>query len=90
MNSDLESMMQEWVGIEAAFPRVHHFSDQSRFAKNPSTIWEFYDYCRNKNLRAENLQTIRRAREVSKLVNCGMTIDGAINSAWSKYPIVNR
>lgn len=88
-NLELERMKTVWIKISSHFPQAHHFSSE-KFTTKPPSLERFYEYCSDKEVRGENLQTICRALEISKLVEEGDSIDTAVRSAWMSHPIVTR
>jgi hypothetical protein len=91
MKSQLETMRNKWkrLNIERYFPKVHHFSSD-KFKSEPSSLDVFYKHCVSKEIEDENLQTINRAIEVTRLYESGVSILSAIREAWNNFPLSKR
>jgi len=89
--NDLERMKSEWerLGIARQFPNIHHFASD-RFASPPCGLRHFYNWCRIREIREENAQTLQRALEVARLVAAGIDFAVACERAWRMYPVVMR
>ncbi|TWX72096.1 hypothetical protein ESZ36_02375 [Colwellia demingiae] len=87
----LKTMENKWtgLGIEDWFVSVHHFSS-SKLASKPSTLTAFVSYCEGKDIRGENVQTVKRALKVACYVSEGIGPSDAIKIAWRRYPLVVR
>ena len=91
MNIALNDMKNQWesLGIQDHFIRVHHFSS-NRFKSKPANLDNFYDWCKEREIKDENLQTVNRALKTAALIQQGKNLGLAIDSAWEAYPIVTR
>lgn len=91
MNSDLLDMKKKWEALEIVryFPQVHHFSDL-KFKTKPSGMGVFIRWCEEREIKSENLQTIKRAKKAADLFKSNRDIEKAIKEAWREYPVVNR
>lgn len=91
MNTDLLEMKKRWkeLGIESYFSSVHHFSSD-KFASSPSSLNAFSVWCKDREIRGENHQTVARAKFAASLNKSGTFINSAIVEAWEKYPLVTR
>ena len=87
----LTQMKEEWeaLKIDSHFPKVHHFSNE-KFKSKPPTLSEHYEYCKDKEIEFENIQTLNRALTASKLFSHGLSIDDAIKKSWIKYPVLRE
>ena len=50
----------------------------------------YYNWCKERDIQAENQQTLQRALEVVRLFEDGMPLEEAIKEAWKKFPILMR
>jgi hypothetical protein len=91
IRSDLERMKDKWeaLGIKKHFSEVHHFSSE-KFRTKPSGLKGFYNWCQEREILDENLQTLNRALKAASLIEQGQSIESAIKSSWDLYPIVKR
>ena len=91
MNSDLLQMKKLWeeLNFESYFSSIHHFASD-KFASPPSSLNAFYDWCKGREIRDENQQTVARAIHAANLNKSGTFISLAIVQAWEKYPLVTR
>ena len=89
--NDLEIMKIKWesLKIEESFFKVHHFSTDN-YANNNASLKSFYNWCRDRNIRQQNLQTLKRALKTATLVEEGHNIDSAIESAWAEFPLIRN
>ncbi len=87
----LTQMKEEWeaLKIDSHFPKVHHFSSE-KFKSSPPTLSEHYEYCKDKEIESENLQTLERAERAGELFKERLKIDDAIKKSWIKYPVLGR
>lgn len=78
-------------GIEAEFPRIHHFASDA-FSSKPASLDQFVAYCETigEFQRGENPQTIRRGLAVCDNLQSGRMPDPAIREAWSAFPLATR
>ena len=88
---DLELMKRKWtsLNIEKYFTKVHHFSSE-KFATKPSGLNVFFNWCVQREIMEENLQTLHRALTAASLFEQGRSIEQAIDSAWKQYPVCKR
>lgn len=91
MKTQLETMRNKWkrLNIELYFLKVHHFSSK-QFKSEPSSLEAFYNHCVSREIKDENLQTINRAIEVTRLYESGISILPAIREAWNNFPLSKR
>ena len=91
MSLELDRMRREWesLGIQHHFKKVHHFSSD-KFRSKPSGLDSFCDWCKDREIEDENLQTLNTALTVSSLIQQGKSPEFAIERAWEAYPIVKR
>lgn len=92
MNKTTEKLIEmknrwEELSIESYFPDAHHFASE-KFDSEAPTLCEHYDYCIDKNIRGENIQTLERCLKVAKLYGNGLDIDEAIEQSWLEYPVL--
>jgi len=91
MNTNLLEMKKSWEeqNIASCFSSVHHFISD-KFASPPSSLKSFYDWCKGREIRRENEQTVARAIYAATLNKGGTFITSAIAESWEKYPLVTR
>jgi len=84
-------MKSLWIKnkIENHFPEVHHFIS-NKFKSNRMGLKSYYNWCKERDIQAENQQTLQRALEVVRLFEDGMPLEEAIKEAWKKFPILMR
>lgn len=92
MNETVEKLIEmksKWEELDIVhyFAEVHHFSNEEFTSIAPS-LDEHYDYCIDKNIQYENIQTLKRGLKVVKLCSDGLDIDDAIKQSWAEYPIL--
>lgn len=90
-DAELKEMKDEWedLGISKSFPCVHHFSSD-KFKTKPPKLEVHYKYCVGKDIRGENLRTLKRAQKTVSLFEKGKTFHQALCSAWEEFPIITR
>lgn len=91
INSNVEIMKTKWetLGIEKEFSKIHHFSSD-KFKTKPSGLKGFYNWCQNREIQDENLQTVNRALKTASLVEKGYAIESSITAAWAEFQLVKR
>ena len=84
----LQTMNKKWqyLNITNYFVDIHHFSSDE-FTSPAFTLTDFVNYCRGKNIRGENVQTIERALEVARYVENGVEPSYAIKTVWADFPL---
>ncbi|SMN00520.1 hypothetical protein SPONL_1353 [uncultured Candidatus Thioglobus sp.] len=85
----LIKMKDKWekLNITPYFVKAHHFASEKFDSKIP-TLYEHYDYCIDKNIQGENIQTLDRCLNIAKLCSDGLDIDNAIKQSWVEYPVL--
>ncbi len=82
-------MKDKWekLGITPYFSEVHNFSNEKFNSKAPD-LCKHYDYCIDKNIQGENIQTLKRCLKVAELYSDGLGINEAIKQSWLEYPVL--
>lgn len=84
-------MKNDWeeLGIVSFFTKTHHFASE-KFNSKPPTLYKHYNYCIDKNIHGENVQTLDRCLMVAKLCSDGLDVNNAITKSWAKYPVLKN
>ncbi len=67
IQSDLDIMKYKWelLEIQEYFSSIHHFSS-NKFQTKPPSLAGFYNWCKDREIKNENLQTLNRTFKSSR------------------------